>query len=99
MAERAWSHEEQDSSKYIKSWCKPFDIETESNYLMAALKYSISLGANILIPPGNFAHLKFAVENNDEVLDNPFTEDDRTLLAMRLPQVKDQPFYDPECYQ
>ena len=48
MVDRAWSHEEQDSSKYIKSWYRPFDIETESSYLMAALKYSISLGADIL---------------------------------------------------
>jgi hypothetical protein len=25
MVDRAWSHEEQDSSKYIKSWCRPFE--------------------------------------------------------------------------
>ena len=99
MVERAWSHEEQDHSIYPKSWCRPFDIETESSYLMAALKYSISLGADVLIPPGNFAHLKFAAEHIDEVLDNPLTEEDRAYLAARLPQVREQPFYDPECYQ
>lgn len=99
MVDRAWSHEEQDSSKYIKSWCRPFDIETESSYLTAALKYSISLGADILIPPGNFEHLKYAVCHIDEVLDNPLTEEDRAFLAARLPQVQEQPFYDPECYQ
>ena len=99
MVERAWSHEEQDSSIYPKSWCKPFDIETESSYLIAALKYSISLGADILIPPGNFEHLKFAVAHIDEVLDHPLTEEDHAFLAARLPQVREQPFYDPECYQ
>ena len=99
MVDRAWSNEEQDSSIYPKSWCRPFYIETESDYLIAALKYSVSLGADILIPPGNFEHLKFAVNHIDEVLDNPLTEEDRAFLAARLPQVREEPFYDPECYQ
>lgn len=99
MVERAWSHEEQDASVYPKSWCRPFDIETEPDYLIAALKYSISLGADILIPPGNFKHLKFAAMHIGEVLKNPLTEEDRALLAARLPKVRTQPFYDPECYQ
>lgn len=99
MVDRGWSNEEQDNSIYPKSWCRPFYIETESDYLMAALKYSISLGADILIPPGNFEHLKFAVNHIDEVLDNPITEEERAFLAARLPQVREEPFYDPECYQ
>ena len=99
MIDRAWGNEEQDSSIYPKSWCRPFHIETESDYLLAALKYSISLGADILIPPGNFEHLKFAVDHIDEVLDNPITEEELAFLAARLPQVKEEPFYDPECYQ
>ncbi len=99
MVDRAWSHEEQDSSIYPKSWCRPFDIRTESSYLTAALKYSFSLGADILIPPGNFEHLKYAVDHVDEVLADPLTEEDRAFLAARLPQVREQPFYDPECYQ
>lgn len=99
MVERAWNHEEQDHSIYPKSWCKPFDIETEPDYLIAALKYSISLGADILIPPGNFEHLKFAVSHIDEVLENPLTESDRAFLSARLPEVREQPFYDPECHQ
>ena len=99
MVDRAWSHEEQDSSIYPKSWCRPFDIRTESSYLTAALKYSFSLGADILIPPGNFEHLKYAVDHVDEVLADPLTEQDRAFLAARLPQVREQPFYDPECYQ
>ena len=99
MVDRAWSHEEQDHSHYPKSWCRPFDIETESPYLMVALRYSIWLGADILIPPGNFNHLIFAVEHIDDVLDDPLTEEDRAFLAARLPQVREQPFYDPECYQ
>ena len=99
MVDRAWSHEEQDHSVYPKSWCKPFFIEAEPDYLIAALKYSISLGADVLIPPGNFGHLRFAAEHIDEVLENPLTEEDRAFLAARLPQVREQPFYDPECYQ
>lgn len=99
MVDRAWSNEEQDSSIYPKSWCRPFYIETESDYLIAALKYSLSLGADILIPPGNFEHFKFAVRHIDEVIDDPLTEEDRRFLEARLPQVREQPFYDPDCYQ
>ena len=98
MIERAWTSEERYSSVYPKSWCKPFDIEKEPEMLLAAMKYSVSLGADVLIPPGNFAHFQFAVNHIDEVLARPLTEEDQALLSSRLTLVKDCPFYDPGCY-
>ena len=98
MIERAWGEDERYSSKYPKSWCKPIDIDKEPELLLAAVKYAISLGVDTLIPPGNFEHLKFAVEHIEEALDSPLTEPERALLAARLPLVKDQPFFDPDCY-
>lgn len=76
------------------------DLETcfAPEMLLAAMKYSVSLGADVLIPPGNFAHFQFAVNHIDEVLERPLTEDDRALLSARLPFVKEYPFYEPECY-
>ncbi len=99
MIERAWDAEERYSSIYPKSWCKPFDTETESSYLLAALRYTASLGVDVLIPPGNFEHFQFAVTNADNVFDNPLTEEERKMLEEHLPSVIDFPFYDPECYQ
>ena len=44
------------------------------------------------VTPGYFASI-------DDVLDDPLTEEDRAFLEARLPQLREQPFYDPECYQ
>lgn len=99
MVERAWSEEERYSSKYPKSWCKPFDAETEQDYLTAALKYAASLGVDVLIPPGNFDHFKFAVEHVDEIMEEPLTEVQRGLLETHLDDVRNYPFYEEECYR
>ena len=99
MVERAWEESERYSSVYPKSWCRPFDIATEAEMLLAALRYSVSLGVDVLIPPGNNEHFRFAVDHIEEVLDNPLTEGERAMLAERLQEVKDRPFYDPECYE
>ena len=99
MIERAWDEEERYASKYPKSWCKPFDVLTEQQYLLSALKYTVSLGVDILIPPGNFEHFKFAAEHADEVWDEPMTEKERSLLKNHLHEVADHPFYEEECYK
>ena len=92
MIERAWDDEERYSSIYPKSWCKPFFIEEEPHMLMAAVKYSFSLGIDTLIPPGNFEHFRFAVEHIDEILDQPISQEEIKLLEERLPKVIDYPF-------
>lgn len=99
MIDRAWdSQEERYVSKYPKSWCRPFDTEEEADLLTAAVKYALSLGVDTIVPPGNFDHFQFAVEHIDEMLAQPFSDADRTLLEARLEQVKDRPFFGPECY-
>lgn len=95
MIERAWD-DRQDAEaklKYPKSWCKPIDEEKEPEFLLAALKYVISLGVDTIIPPGNFAHFKFAVEHIDEALSQPLSEREFKLLRDRLELVKDRPFF------
>ncbi|MBQ4384247.1 MAG: aldo/keto reductase [Firmicutes bacterium] len=98
MIERAWTDEERYASKYPKSWCKPFDTDEEPEILLAAVKYALSLGVDTIIPPGNFDHFKFAVEHIDEALASPFSDAERAMLAARLEQVKDQPFFADNCY-
>ncbi|MBQ8092994.1 MAG: aldo/keto reductase [Clostridia bacterium] len=98
MVERAWSAEERYASKYPKSWCKPFDIEEDAALLKAAVKYALNLGVDTIIPPGNYAHFRFAVEHIEELLAHPLTEKEKTLLAARFEQVRNQPFFDESCY-
>ena len=98
MIERAWDEEERYSSKYPKSWCKPFDIDEEPEMLKAAVKYTLSLGVDSIVPQGNFDHFKFAVENIDELLAHPITEEEKAMLAARLELVKDRPFLDASTY-
>ncbi len=98
MIERAWTDEERYASKYPKSWCKPFDTDEEPEILLAAVKYALSLGVDTIIPPGNFDHFRFAVEHIDEALASPLNDAERAMLAARLEQVKDQPFFAENCY-
>lgn len=57
------------------------------------MKYTLSLGADTLIPPGNFVDFSFIVENIDECLEHPLTEDDIALLKESYEEVKDYPFF------
>lgn len=95
MIERAWDNDLDGAAKikYPKSWCKPIDEEQEPELLIAAVKYVISLGVDTVIPPGNFGHFKFAVENIDRILSEPMSEKEKALLSDRLEAVKDRPFF------
>ena len=92
MIDRAWDAEERYASKYPKSWCRPFDVEEEADLLRAAVRYALSLGVDTIVPPGNFDHFRFAVENIDALLSDPLSDAERALLAARLEAVKDRPF-------
>ena len=92
MIDRAWDGEERYASKYPKSWCRPFDVENEADLLRAAVRYALSLGVDTIVPPGNFDHFRFAVENIDALLSKPLSDSERALLAARLEAVKDRPF-------
>ena len=96
MIERAWddAQDVEARKKYPKSWCKPIDEEKDPELLTAALKYAVSLGVDTIIPPGNFGHFRFAAEHMDEVFSEPLSAEERSLLAARLEQVKDRPFFD-----
>ncbi len=94
MIERAWTDEaEHRASKYPKSWCKPFDTETQTDLLAAAVKYALSLGVDAIVPPGNFGHFRFGAENIEDFLAHPFSEADRRLLEAHLETVRDRPFF------
>ena len=96
LIERAWTDgDEAMRARFPKSWCKPIDPENVPLRL-AAMKYTLSLGPDILIPPGDFENFSFAVEHIRECLENPLTEDDLAFLRENLERVKDHPFFPVE---
>lgn len=98
MIARDWTEAERYASKYPKSWCKPIDVDDEPDWLLAALKYALGLGVDTIVPPGNFDHFKFAVEHIEEAVAAPLSDAERALLAQRLEQVVDRPFFSADCY-
>lgn len=96
LVERRWMNpEERHTSEFPKSWCKPIDVDNKELRL-AAIKYTLSLGADTFVPPGNFVDFSFVVENIEECLKNPLNEEDLALLKAYYEKVKDYPFFSPE---
>lgn len=96
LIERSWMNpDERKNSQFPKSWCKPIDLENKELRL-AAMKYTLSLGADTLVPPGNFADFEFVVENIEECLEHPLNQDDAALLKESYEKVKNYPFFSVE---
>lgn len=93
LVERAWlSKEEKTQSPWPKSWCKPFDKE-DAAARVAGMRYAYSLGADTLIPPGNWECQSFMMRHIREAQAG-LTKEDAALLAQRANQMKDHPFFD-----
>lgn len=91
--ERKWdSPEERAASPFPKSWCKPIDIEDEA-FGIAAMKYALSLGVDVLVPPGNYASFSFAVDHIDSCLEHPLDEKDLFFLQEKLKTVRGKEFF------
>jgi aryl-alcohol dehydrogenase-like predicted oxidoreductase len=96
LIERRWINpDERKSSQFPKSWCKPIDVSNKELRL-AAIKYTLSLGSDTFIPPGNFTDFSFAVENIEACINHPLSDDDITLLKESYEKVKDYPFFSSE---
>ena len=93
MIERGFNKDDDKLRKrWPKSWCVPFDPETQKDLLLAAMKYSVSLGIDTLIPAGDIEHFRFAVEYEDEIWGAPITEEEQRLLDTHFPLVQDSLF-------
>ncbi|MHC1786783.1 MAG: aldo/keto reductase [Christensenellales bacterium] len=93
IIERAWVDEkERENSPYPKSWCKPFGI-TDRDLRLAAMKYTLAMGSDVLVPPGNYESFKFMVDHIDEALAGPPSQAEEAMLAERLKLVRDRPFF------
>ncbi|GKU25013.1 aldo/keto reductase [Clostridium folliculivorans] len=93
LIERAWLNgDEREKSPFPKSWCKPIDLE-DKKLRIAAMKYTLSLGVDALVPPGDFVNFSFVVENIDGCLKNPLNDEDLAFLRQNYEKVKEYPFF------
>jgi len=89
---RRWFDQSEDRGDYRKSWCKP--IHTDNKALgVAAIKYAFGLGADIIVPPGNFKSFSFAVDHIEEILSQPVSSNETALLENEFSLVKEYPFF------
>ncbi|MEA4824662.1 MAG: aldo/keto reductase [Clostridiaceae bacterium] len=95
--ERAWNDQaEREGSRFPKSWCKPIDTE-DRTFLLAAMRFTLELGVDTLVPSGNFETFSFAIEHIDEALAKPISEEEHALLADKLEGVRDKLFFTEEA--
>ena len=93
IVERAWFDEdERNTSPWPKSWCKPFH-QDDPVLRIAAMKYSLSLGVSVLVPPGNWECQSFMMEHIQKCLDEPLSEQERDQLSAYYQKVKAFPFF------
>jgi aryl-alcohol dehydrogenase-like predicted oxidoreductase len=92
LIHRAWENdEERNASRFPKSWCMP--ISDNDTLGIAAMKYALSLGADTLIPPGNFESFSFMVEHIEDCINHPLTEDDVAYLKEELKKIDGKYFF------
>ncbi|QRX63572.1 aldo/keto reductase [Dysgonomonadaceae bacterium zrk40] len=95
LVHRRWLNDEERKS-YPKSWVKPIDVE-EPELGIAALKYTFNIGADVIVPPGDFRHFAFCVDHIGEIADKPLTRKEKKLLDNEFLTVKEYPFFDPKA--
>ncbi len=94
LIERAWKDDaDHKAAGFPKSWCKPFAPE-EVDLRLAAMKYALSMGADVLVPPGNEECFRFMVQHAQQALTEPLTGAEMQALKARFEQVKAWPFFD-----
>lgn len=92
LIHRAWiNDDEKHQSRFPKSWCMPISGNEELG--IAAIKYTLSLGADAVVPPGNFESFSFVVEHIEECLANPLNDSDRALLERELKKIDGHYFF------
>lgn len=93
IVERAWlSEEERQVSPWPKSWCKPFD-ENDQTARLAGMRYALHLGADALIPPGNWECQSSMQNLMEQAMATPYGKEDEALLMARFEQYQHLPFF------
>ena len=83
---------EGEDRKYPKGWCKT--IYEDERLAVAALKYTLSSGVNVIIPPGDYAQFSFVLDHIGECLQHPLDEGDIAYLRENLDAVREYQIFD-----
>ncbi|NLW20165.1 MAG: aldo/keto reductase [Clostridiales bacterium] len=93
IIERAWlSQEEREASPWPKGWCKPFDAD-DTAARMAGMRFAFHMGADVLIPPGNWECQSSMQDLYEQVAARPYGPEDEQLLTQRLAAASAHPFF------
>ncbi len=95
LAHRRWLQNEKSTSRYQKSWVKPIDVENRE-FGIAALKFTIQTGADVIVPPGDFRNFSFCVDHIEEIFGKPLSRQEKQLLDKEFQSVKEYPFFNPK---
>ena len=76
LAHRMWREGER--GRFPKSWCKT--VYDDERLALCALKYTLSQGADALVPPGNFEQFSFAADHIDECVQSPLNSEELAFL-------------------
>ena len=85
FAHRLWN-DDNEKKRFPKSWCKT--IYDNDALAKAAIKYTLSKGADAIVPPGNFEQFSYIAEHIDECANNPLSAEDMEILTNELDNVK-----------
>ena len=93
LIHRRWlDQSEPERVDYPKAWCKPINAANPALGI-AAIKYALQMGPDIILPPGDFKSFSFVVDHIDEIVNRPINNDETVLLENEFEQVKDHPFF------
>lgn len=95
MVDRQWR--ENEPKVYPMSWCRP--IFDNDKLLMLATKYGVAMGADIMVPPGNFEFFNYMYKHLDEIWDEPLTDAELEYLRSEAFKIKDELIFDPRVKQ
>ena len=95
LVHRKWLNDEERET-YPKSWVKPIDV-SNTEMGIACLKYTFKMGADVIVPPGDFRNFAFCVDNIEEIINEPLSKDEKKLLDKEFLAVKEYPFFDPQA--
>jgi len=91
LAHRLWETPEE-RERFPKSWCKP--MHDNDDLAKAAWRQAISLGADVLVPPGNWESYNYARKIMDDCINTPFSNHDMKVLEDELAAVGDKLIFD-----
>lgn len=92
ISRRFHHRDERHSSATPKSWCKAIDV-SNTVLAVAAMKYALEMGADVLIPPGDFRNFSFVVDHAEAIIKNPLSDEEKAALQQNFAENKGLLFF------